>query len=190
MTFSLIWLADVLRKAGLDVVEVPGWQHRGTHGSDMGSIEGVILHHTACGSAKGDMPSLGTLKSGRSDLPGPLSQLGLGRKGDWYVVAAGRCNHAGRGLWKGIRAGNTHLIGIEAENSGFIHGPLAEPWPDVQIESYAKGVAAILNHIGKDESWAVRHAEYALPKGRKTDASFDGDWFRAKVKKYQEELSK
>ena len=31
---------------------------------------------------------------------------GLGRDGTWFIVAAGRANHAGVGAWKGITAGN------------------------------------------------------------------------------------
>jgi hypothetical protein len=38
MTFSLLWLPDVLRAAGLQVIEVPGWQNRG-HG-DEGEVLG------------------------------------------------------------------------------------------------------------------------------------------------------
>ena len=64
------------------------------------------------------MPSLDTLIQGRSDLPGPLAQLGLGRDGTYYVIAAGKCNHAGAGSWKGVTSGNTDFIGIEAENTG------------------------------------------------------------------------
>ncbi len=43
------------------------------------------------------MPSLGVIRDGRPGLKGPLSQLGLGRDGAYYVIAAGRAQHAGRG---------------------------------------------------------------------------------------------
>ena len=39
-----VWLADVLRAEGIKVVEYPGWKDRG-HG-DMGTIWGVVAHHT------------------------------------------------------------------------------------------------------------------------------------------------
>jgi hypothetical protein len=94
MIFSLTWLPGVLREAGVKVAPVDGWESRGR--GEMGPIEGVICHHTA-GPKSGNMPSLRTLIEGRSDLPGPLSQLGLGRDGTYYVIAAGRCNHAGAG---------------------------------------------------------------------------------------------
>src|SRR4051794_26135385 len=104
MAFSLSWLAEVLEDAGVKVAEQPGWRTRG-HG-DMVNVRGVMCHHTA-GSTKGNMPSLGVITNGRSDLPGPLAQLGLGRDGTFYVVAAGRANHAGRGNWQAIITGNS-----------------------------------------------------------------------------------
>jgi hypothetical protein len=111
MAFSLTWLPQVLLAAGLKVAEQPGWQDRGR--GDVGATKGVMCHHTA-GLQTGNMPSLGTVINGRSDLPGPLAQLCLGRDGTFYVVAAGRCNHAGVGNWQGLTSGNTNFIGIEA----------------------------------------------------------------------------
>ncbi len=115
MPFKLTWLPDVLRAAGLPVVETAGWQTRG-HG-DVGTIKGVICHHTA-GPKAGIYPSLGVVTKGRPDLAGPLCNLGLGRDGTWYIVAAGKASHAGGGLWQGVHNGNMEMIGIEAENTG------------------------------------------------------------------------
>jgi len=177
MTYSLTWLADVLVAAGLKVAEQPDWTTRGL--GDVGPTKGVLCHHTA-GPATGNMPSLGVVTNGRGGqhpLRGPLSQLCLGRDGGFYVVAAGLANHAGAGNWKGITTGNTNFIGIEAENTGLP----SDPWPAVQMDAYARGVAAILKKIGADQSMCVGHKEYALPPGRKTDPWFDMDDFRAKV---------
>jgi len=176
MTFSLTWLADVLEEADLKVAEQPGWQNRGT--GAMGTVRGVICHHTA-GPKNGIMPSLSVITNGRPGLSGPLSQLGLGRDGTWFIVAAGRANHAGPGSWKGVTAGNSSFIGIEAENMG----TPADPWPAVQIDSYKRGVAAILKKLGTNETMCCGHKEWALPKGRKTDPSFDMVAFRADVAK-------
>ncbi len=176
MAYSLTWLPEVLRNAGLKVAEYDGWQDRG-HG-DMGEVLGVLCHHTATPGKKGNMPTLKTLVQGRSDLPGPLSQLGLGRDGTYYIVAAGKCNHAGKGEWQGVVAGNSHFIGFEAENTG---GHDDFPWPEVQMDAYQRGVAAILKHIGKGAQFCAGHKEYALPKGRKTDPDLDMVAFRAKV---------
>lgn len=177
MTYSCTWLADTLRAAKCTVVESAGWQSRGR--AEMGPVKGVLCHHTA-GAKSGNAPSLPLIINGRPDLPGPLSHLHLARDGTFTVIAAGRCNHAGAGEWHGITTGNSNFIGIEAENMG----TLADPWPDVQIEAYARGVAAILKHIGASEQMCAGHKEYALPHGRKIDPSFDMAWFRAKVKAF------
>ncbi len=174
MIFSLTWLPAALKEAGLKVALVDGWESRGR--GDVGRIEGVICHHTA-GPKVGNMPSLNTLLNGRPDLQGPLSQVGLGRDGTYYVIAAGRCNHAGAGIWKNISSGNTNFIGIEAENTGLAD----DPWPDVQIDAYRRGAAAILKHVGHGAEFCCGHKEYALPAGRKNDPLFDMDAFRAAV---------
>ena len=177
--FRCTWLASVLRQAGLPVEEVPGWESRG-HG-DMGDVRGVLCHHTA-GPAHGDHPSLDVVVKGRPDLQGPLAQLFLARSGTWYVVAAGKAWHAGAGSWHGMTDGNGHLVGVEAENMG----TAADPWPAEQMDSYARGVAAILAHVHASADWAAGHKEYALPPGRKTDPSFDMAAFRAKVRGHLE----
>lgn len=171
---KLTWLPDVLKSAGLKVAPVPGWE---TRGRDVGPIVGVICHHTV-GPKTGNMPSLNTLINGRSDLPGPLAQLGLGRDGTYFVIAAGKCNHAGAGSWQGVTTGNTSFIGIEGENTGVAND---FPWPEVQMDAYRRGVAAILTHIGRGSEFCAGHKEYALPNGRKTDPDFDMKAFRSSV---------
>ncbi len=178
MAFSLTWLPKVLLDAGLKVAEQPGWRTRGR--GNVGMIEGVICHHTA-GPKTGIMPSLGVVTNGRLDLPGPLAQLCLGRDGTFFVVAAGRANHAGVGNWQGVTTGNTSFIGIEAENTGQSTGSNSDPWPAVQLNSYRRGVAAILKKIGADAIMCCGHKEYALPVGRKSDPTFDMDDLRMQV---------
>ncbi len=178
MVFSLSWLADVLRAAALPVVEEHGWENRGI--ADMTDPAGVICHHTA-GLLTGDAPTLSTVIHGRSDLHGPLAQLLLARDGTYHVIAAGKANHAGRGEWQGITDGNGRFIGIEAENTGHLGGRLADPWPLVQMNAYRWGVAAILRQIGAGPTMCCGHREYALPKGRKPDPTFDMDQFRMDV---------
>jgi peptidoglycan hydrolase-like protein with peptidoglycan-binding domain len=174
MAFALTWLPEVLEDAGLKVAEQPGWRTRGR--GEMGTVRGVMCHHTA-GAAQGIMPSLGLITNGRPDLAGPLAQLGLGRDGTFFVVAAGRCNHAGAGLWQGLRTGNSNFIGIEAENTGRPN----DPWPAVQMDAYRRGVAAILKKVGADAIMCCGHKEYALPHGRKNDPTFDMVDFRTQV---------
>src|SRR5262245_62937115 len=96
--YALTWLPAVLEAAGLKVAEVPGWRERGR--ADMPNVRGVMCHHTATARG-GNMPTLELLVAGRAaangapGLAGPLAQLGLGRDGTFYVIAAGRANHAG-----------------------------------------------------------------------------------------------
>src|ERR1044072_4611284 len=88
MAFSLTWLPQVLLAAGLKVAEQPGWRSRGR--GEVGRTKGVICHHTG-GAKQGNVPSLGVVTNGRPGLSSPLAQLGLGREGTYFVVAAGRC---------------------------------------------------------------------------------------------------
>lgn len=171
-------LAAACRKSGLDVVEGDGWRTRG-HG-DMGSVECIVAHHTAtAASASGDYPSLRIVRDGRSDLPGPLSQLGLGRSGTVYVIAAGLSYHAGdvRDDWMG----NYHAIGIEAEHPG------VGPWPAAQYGAYARLCAALAEHYGVPIPRVLAHKEVCWPAGRKTDPNFDMRTFRAAVRRFKEE---
>jgi len=180
MPFKLTWLPDVLMEAGLRVSLVDGWENRG-HG-DMGQVFGVICHHTAVSNPqRQNMPTLRSLRDGRrasanlSALPGPLAQLGLGRDGTYFVVAAGKAIHAGPGSFRTV-SGNSRFIGIEAENEGSL-GDF--PWPAVQVEAYHRGVAAILKHLGKDASFCCGHKEYA--PDRKPDPNLNMTVFREAV---------
>lgn len=180
--YSLKWLPTVLRDAGLYVKEQPAWQTRG-HG-DMGKVFGVLLHHTAEPIDDDTAPTLKVLTYGRpasgkvKALKGPLCHLGLGQSGVYYMIAAGKASHAGKGEWNGITDGNEHFIGIEAENNG-----LGEPWPEVQMEAFARGCAAIAKYCNFTRNMVVGHKEYALPRGRKIDPNFDMPDFRWRVKK-------
>ena len=150
-------LADILRGAGLRVVEVPGWRTRG-HGQ-MSGVRAVLWHHTATSAkASGDFPSQNIVTNGRSDLPGPLCNLGLGRSGTWYVVAAGLAYHAGSGSHPAVGSnGNGYTIGIEAEHPGTV----GNPWPAAQIDSYRRGTAALLRAFGLGSDRAIGHKEWA-----------------------------
>jgi len=170
----LTWLSGALRASGLPVREIPGWQTRG-HGV-MSDVRGVLCHHTA-GPASGDgrlgdlrvpgYPSLGIVVNGRAGLAGPLANLGLARDGTWLVIAAGSAWHAGTGAisWCPTNAGNSHLIGIEAESVG-----TRDDWTQAQRESYPRGVAALLRDLGLPSSRAIGHKEWA--PARKIDPAF------------------
>lgn len=173
-------LADELREAGLEVVEVKGWKTRGAAFPDTPRV--VIAHHTASNKTSGNMPSLDTLINGRPDLSGPLCQVGLSRNGVAYVIASGKANHAGPGAWRGYNR-SEQTIGIEAENNG-----LGEPWPKVQRDAYDKVAATLLRICGSDATLLCGHKEWALPKGRKPDpVGIDMNRMRARVGRLLEE---
>ena len=139
------WLPRVLRSAGIDVVEIVGWHGRGV---DRLTVQGVVCHHTATGPKTSDEAVARLLRDGRPDLPGPLCQLGLDRRGRAWMIADGRGNHNGYGTW-----GND-AIGIEAFNSG-----VGEPWPRPQIDAYERICAAICRHHGWSSARVKGHKE-------------------------------
>lgn len=170
-------LADVARRAGLKVVEVDGWKQRGRPTGGFAPV-GVLCHHTATSKASRDDDVVRLLVQGRSDLPGPLCQLGLGRDGTVYVVAAGRANHAGKAKSSGSVAsgdGNALYIGIEAMNDG-----VGEPWPQVQYDAYVTLCAALSKHVTGNSVRTVRGHKETSVTG-KIDPTFDMDAFRARV---------
>ena len=168
----LLDLADACRKSGLKVVEAQGWRTRG-HGS-FASVNGIICHHTAtAATAPGDYPSMGIVRDGRSDLEGPLAQLGLGRDGTVYVIAAGVAWHAGATFFQ--RQDNWHAIGIEAEHPG------VGPWTPEQYAAYVRLVDALADHYEVPLSNVQGHKEVAKPLGRKVDPNFDMTAFRQAI---------
>lgn len=172
-------LADVLRRAGLNVVEVGGW--RGHNHGAMRAVRSIVCHHTAGPWGGGDYPSFGTVRNGRPGLPGPLSQLGLGRSGTVYVFSNGVSWHAGTTIDSSVY-GNYYAIGIEAENAG-----TGQPWPPAQVEAYAKLCAALCKHYNIPVSRVRGHKEICYPAGRKIDPhGLPGDMngHRARVQRY------
>lgn len=186
--FWSTWLADALRAdpwVAPRVIEHPGWQTRGRPPSQFSYLpSGIIEHHTACMVRVGHDPQsdVNGIVNGRTDLPGPISQLLItwtppGTKWDGgnpdprvVIIAAGRSNHAGAGAYPwGAPAGNGSSIGIE------VCGPSQiSSWPDEVIELRMRVTAAILEHNGWGTDKVTTHHEYALPRGRKIDPS--GPW--------------
>lgn len=185
----LLGLADVIRRAGYPVVEVAGWQSRGFYRSiggqrrgDLLAVKGAICHHTAtpwtAANLHLDYPSLNLVTNGRAGLAGPLAQLGLGRSGTWYVIAAGFANHAGVVHPDHPEDGGSYNVGIEAEASG-----VGDPrdWSAAQMDSYARGCRALMEADGFALGRVLGHKEIAYPAGRKIDPSFSMPAFRARI---------
>ncbi len=178
-------LLKVLTAAGVRVKPANGWNKRGRLGF---TPEGIMLHHTA-GPKSGDAPSLSTCINGRSDLPGPLCHIVLGRSGTAHLIAANIANHAGRGAkevldlvrrdepmsgdakdhrYKDALVGNQFFYGIEVENAG-VHG---DPYPEEQIDALVGICAAICSAHGWTANRVVHHRQWT---SRKPDMSYGGD---------------
>lgn len=163
-----------LRRAGLKVQKVKGWQTRGVPGTF--APRGVLNHHTA--SASGNLPCLGIVTVGRSDLSGPLCNILLGRDGTVVLIAAGRANHAGLGgPFRGIPqdSGNAFTIGIEWENNG-----VGEKYSNAQLRAGAVLNAILLRRLGRTAFMCFDHKEWTT---RKIDRSLDPKAFRKSVRR-------
>lgn len=184
-----VWLSEVLQGydngPALKVRELPNWRNSG-HG-DMRNIWGVMIHHT--GSAAADAWSI---RNGRPDLEGPLSQLHIAQDGTVTIVAVGVCWHAGRGSYPGIPTdmGNQHLIGIECawprDTRLTPATQTRERWPDAQIIAMRDTTAAILTRLGYDSSRVIGHKEWAgRSQGKWDPGNLSMPWFRQEVAKAQ-----
>lgn len=160
------WIPKVLRDAGIEVVEYPGWRGRGV---DRLNPQGIVCHHTATARTSNDEAIARLLRDGRPDLKGPLSQLGLDRRGRAWMIADGRANHNGYGTW-----GNDS-IGIEAYNTG-----TGEPWPAQQIDAYTRICAAICRHLGWPSTRVKGHRE-TDPKRKIDPTGINMSGFRVQV---------
>lgn len=153
-------LPEVLRAAGLRVVEEPGWLTRG-HGP-MVAVDGTVVHHTA-GPRAGIFPSRNVLVSGRPGLAGPLCHLGIDRDAVVHVIASGLAWHAGQ--VRAVSYANPRRIGIEVESSGVD----ADPWSPAVLDAVELTNAALALewHFGAGD--VLGHREVCYPAGRKID---------------------
>lgn len=175
-------LPSALKKFGLKVKLVDGWE---TRGNSSFNPHGVVGHHTA-GPKTGDRPSLHVVTFGRPGLNGPLCNTFLPRgltvaEQAVYVVAAGRANHAGLGGFRGL-VGNSSVFGTEAEDDG-----LDGVWTDWQKWAFPRVMAAQLWIAGRDESWYCSHRTWA-PTRKIDPTGISDDWMRARIKEVNDEV--
>jgi hypothetical protein len=162
-------IADRLRGDGLQTVECDGWQWRGSESFDPG---GFVFHHTADGP-NGRTPSLqGCINGFHGSAPGPLCNVLQSREPDgndvFYVIAAGRANHAGSGGW-GPLTGNSRVHGLEIEHTGVEHFP-------EHRAILATRCAAALGRGRYDASMCCQHFEWSnWGDGSKIDVAQDVD---------------
>lgn len=178
------WLADVLRDAGIEVVEEGDWVNRSA-GPDFDPF-GVLWHHTAAVSSDSNPhPALDVCINGRADLPGPLCHALVDYHGVFHVISANRANHAGMSGGSGPIPegdGNTMLVGWEIDYAGDgsgTGGPVQE-MTAAQYDASVLGTAAVLAELGTDAEHARGHLETSTTG--KIDPSFiDLDAMRTDV---------
>ena len=170
-------LIHELRKAGVEVRLVAGWQTRSVGGGITG--KGFLNHHTASPAGSGPAPALGIVTHGRADLTGPLANFLLGRNAVLYVVAAGRCNHAGEGgPLNGIPrdSGNAYFYACEIENNG-----LGEKYSPEQMKVLTILNGLMLRRMNRTAYMSLGHKEWT---SRKIDPSFSMESFRDRVRSW------
>ncbi len=176
MDLPLIWLNEVLRDAGLTVVETDGWQDRAATSGPPPEPVGVLEHHTASFASYDDpAPSVQLCIDGRPDLAGPLCQAVIGYDGVVHLIAAGRANHAGQALASGPNPGgdgNVLYIGFEWDYQGVEQHPSPE-----QYDAGLRATAAVLAHLGRPHGAARGHKETSTT-GKIDPGHVDMDQFR------------
>lgn len=160
---------------GISYTIEPGAYERG-HG-DLNGVKFIVIHHTAGGNDSGDIR---IVRDGRSDLPGPLSQIVLKRSGQPHIIAVGVSWQAyGTINFKGVPAGsgNYWSLGIEGVSNGY------NDWTAEQRREYPRIVAALLKDMGLPSDAWIFHRDYQ--PGEKIDpAGFTKEWFASEVNKY------
>jgi len=182
MSVWLTNLADVLRGAGVDVVEMryergpyagKTWKQVGFNSRGLTELRGVMWHHDASpvgdsGSAK-VVNGYGVSPTGAlgwcmyMDIA-PAAAAWIDMRGVWHLYAAGLSNHAGLGssVLAPANTGNQFYYGIETDHT------TGEAWPAAQLDSLRRGTAAIMTAYDLDPAKALEfHKTYA--PGRKND---------------------
>lgn len=160
----ITWAADVLRDAGLNVVEEPGWKTRGLSTSQRFEPDSIVWHHDA--SAIGDSPGVPDYMIRNMATHGAQIWVCAGCNGrhvsgTWHLVASGRMAHAGKVLPG--KPDNYTSIGIETDQT------VGETWEPGLLPSLRKGTAALLRHMKKLATALHFHKTICDPPGRKVD---------------------
>lgn len=179
--------ADVLRAAGLVVVEYEGWQSRArSSGGFAHAPLGIQWHHTA--SSTSPINDASYQAEGSDDSP--IGNMTIMRDGAVWLIAAGAANTAGKGgplhgLSRGVvplDSANSTTWAIEVANNG-----VGERWPQVQVDAYFAASNAlnalfgnlpsdVFTHaLGAGDGWTSRKVDPAVAE------SVEGPWQPARV---------
>ena len=158
---ALLWLPDVLRAAGLTVVEYGGWETR-SRSSGGYQPEGplaVFWHHTASTASPEDDAHYMCYQSDSR----PIANLLIPDDATVWVLAAGCTNTNGKGQQMGFSRGvvptdsaNTRVVGVEIANNG-----VGEGYPQAQIDTAFAVSNAINTHVGNQSADVSTHHAYA-----------------------------
>jgi hypothetical protein len=177
----LVELADVLRAAGVHVVEVDGWQTRARKsGGYAGNRPWCVMWHHTASQATPDQDIAYIIGADTA----PISNLYLDRTGCVHVIAAGATNTNGKGGPQQFSRGivpldcmNEYAVSIEAANSG-----LGEQWPQVQVDAFFQASIALTNWLGLEPTDISSHAGWTTRKiDPATAAAVQGPWRPASV---------
>ncbi len=194
VTGSMLDLADVYRREGLRVHELPGWQTRG-HSAGPISPRGGGWHHTADNSGLISVFNLNGPDI-RPDVPQPRANVWVPRQADFdlVLVCAGLANHFGKGSRTALALasngqvsldtpdavdaqypddlddtapGNATMIGHEVENLGD-----GQPLTEQQLRALPRIAAAECRLFGWSVGHHMHHRQYTR---RKPDMQWRGD---------------
>lgn len=140
------------------------------------TVNTIVLHSTG-GSKKGDLATL----SGNDRKHLVSCHYYITRAGEVYQLVQDHdvAWHAGACLFNGERDLNSHSIGIELENDN----KGTQLYPKVQMDRVIDLTATLIQKYTIPLSRLVRHADIAVPRGRRTDPVRPFAWgaFRAAV---------
>jgi len=167
-----VWLTDmaqILRDAGLNVIEQDGWQgrSRSSGGFEPGKPLCVMWHHTA--SSSGASAESDTNYMSYNADAAPVANIMIARNGDVHVLAAGATNTNGSGQALAFSRGvvpedsmNTHAIGMEIQNNG-----VGQEYSTECIDAAFATSNALNAAYGNLPEDVATHTSYAV--GRKID---------------------
>lgn len=174
MSRYLTDLADVLRAAGLTVVEVDGWQSRArsSGGYADGAPNHLMIHHTASPVSTDGQRDVDFIVFNSSVRP--VSNLYTDRRGVVWVCAAGATNTNGKGsdTWGGgVPDDRMNLFAVanEIANDG-----VGEPYPIVQQDAVIRSSVALCDAYSIAPHCVRGHFEWA--PSRKVDPAGPSRW--------------
>ena len=155
--------ADIASDAGL-VVKVTntnsGWERRArSSGGFPAPPLGCVWHHAASSTSTSDEACVNYQVRGNPD--NPVGNGTLGRNGDFWPIAGGASNCAGKSerdikFSRGtcpISQGNVYLANWEVNNNG-----VGEPWSTKLIDAYFALSNAVNAYLGNQPTDIISHA--------------------------------